>query len=600
MKKITLLIMASLMLSLSYSQTYLNEGFQAAVPPTGWIDVAGANADSGNLWAQSAVRSNTGGNAAVYDDFNADNDRWLISPAMDLSGATTPEFTYYDNVNFASFAAVQDVLYSTDYTGSGDPTLATWTSVNAVIGTEDTWVLNGPYALPLSATVYVAFHYNGNFAAEWYIDDVLVQEPVLCTAPSATSVLVDDCVGGTYTVDVTVDSLGDATTVSISNDGGVATTANVGLGTYSIGPFPVTTPVSIVLEHDQDSQCNVPLNTFNSSCAECPTLDAPSDGATGVAIDGTISWTAAATGAPATSWAIYFGTTTPAPFFGIVGDPTVTALTFVGDFGAALDFSTVYYWSIVPQVNGTDVGTCAEFSFTTEGPPGPPANDDVSSALSLTPTLAFNDGPLGGQTNVSATASEVADPSIPAPGCANYSGGDVWYSVVVPDDGNIILEADSDPTASGGDGGGAAYSGTPGAFVLIECDDDDGPGLYPQIIVSDPTLAGQTIYFRVFGYGGATLTSFRVAAHSTTLSNDEITSESNFSYFPNPVKNTLTLNAQNNIEDVRMYNMLGQEVMNAQPQAVDSDIDMSSLETGTYFVQVTIASITKTVRVVKQ
>jgi hypothetical protein len=46
--------------------------------------------------------------------------------------------------------------------------------------------------------------------------------------------------------------------------------------------------------------------------------------------------------------------------------------------------------------------------------------------------------------------------------------------------------------------------------------------------------------------------------------------------------------------------MLGQEVMNAQPQAVDSDIDMSSLETGTYFVQVTIASITKTVRVVKQ
>ena len=85
-----------------------------------------------------------------------------------------------------------------------------------------------------------------------------------------------------------------------------------------------------------------------------------------------------------------------------------------------------------------------------------------------------------------------------------------------------------------------------------------------------------------------------------SLSTDEFENQAAFTYYPNPVKNTLTLNAQNNIENVRRYNMLGQEVMNAQPQAVESDIDMSSLETGTCFVQVTIASITKTVRVVKQ
>ena len=86
----------------------------------------------------------------------------------------------------------------------------------------------------------------------------------------------------------------------------------------------------------------------------------------------------------------------------------------------------------------------------------------------------------------------------------------------------------------------------------------------------------------------------------SSLSVNQFDNSSAFTYYPNPVNNTLTLNAQNNIEDVRMYNMLGQEVMNAKPQAVDSDLDMSSLETGTYFVRVTIASITKTVRVVKQ
>ena len=116
---------------------------------------------------------------------------------------------------------------------------------------------------------------------------------------------------------------------------------------------------------------------------------------------------------------------------------------------------------------------------------------------------------------------------------------------------------------------------------------------------------GATYYIRVWSDGalppvsGSVEGTFNVTADAA-LSTDEFDNPAVFTLYPNPVKNTLTLNAQNNIEDVRMYNMLGQEVMNAQPQAVDSDIDMSSLETGTYFVQVTIASITKTVRVVKQ
>ncbi|MCB0398122.1 MAG: VCBS repeat-containing protein [Winogradskyella sp.] len=69
--------------------------------------------------------------------------------------------------------------------------------------------------------------------------------------------------------------------------------------------------------------------------------------------------------------------------------------------------------------------------------------------------------------------------------------------------------------------------------------------------------------------------------------------------YTNPVKNTLTLNAQNTIENVAMYNMLGQEVLRAAPNAVNSELDMSSLQDGTYFVKVTIANTTKTVRVVK-
>jgi hypothetical protein len=85
-----------------------------------------------------------------------------------------------------------------------------------------------------------------------------------------------------------------------------------------------------------------------------------------------------------------------------------------------------------------------------------------------------------------------------------------------------------------------------------------------------------------------------------SLSTSDFENEAAFKYYPNPVKNTLTLNAQNSIEQVTMYNMLGQEVLKVTPNAVDSELDMSNLQTGTYFVKVTIANTTETIRVIKQ
>ncbi|WP_299117262.1 GEVED domain-containing protein [uncultured Winogradskyella sp.] len=102
-----------------------------------------------------------------------------------------------------------------------------------------------------------------------------------------------------------------------------------------------------------------------------------------------------------------------------------------------------------------------------------------------------------------------------------------------------------------------------------------------------------------FGSGRGEVEDYKVTVDST-LSNPDLEDASAFTYFPNPVKNTLTLNAQNTIENVTMYNMLGQEVLRATPNNVDSELDMSSLQGGTYFVKVTIANITKTIRVIKQ
>jgi hypothetical protein len=73
-----------------------------------------------------------------------------------------------------------------------------------------------------------------------------------------------------------------------------------------------------------------------------------------------------------------------------------------------------------------------------------------------------------------------------------------------------------------------------------------------------------------------------------------------FEYFPNPVNDKLSLRAQSNIQGVSIYNILGQEVIREIPNAVSSDIDMSELNNGAYFVKVTINDKTETIKIIKK
>jgi len=296
-------------------------------------------------------------------------------------------------------------------------------------------------------------------------------------------------------------------------------------------------------------------------------------------------------------------------------------VTDAGDGNSVFDDGTTTYPVVVgtvvlgPYMTGASIDVdldntaddncdfaLGNFTFTCPLPP--PANDLCSGAIALTPGAVFTDNPITGQTNDGATDSG----EMPLPGCATYDptdasgrGGDVWYSVTVPSDGNLTIETDSDPTGAGGDGGMAVYTGTCGSLALFECSDDDGNGLYGQVIIEPADgLADETVYVRVWEFGGDAVINFQVSAFSATLDIEDADNQAAFTYYPNPVKNVLTLNAQNTIENVTIYNMLGQEVLRANPNSVDSDIDMSSLANGSYFVKVTIANVTKTIRVIKQ
>jgi hypothetical protein len=136
-----------------------------------------------------------------------------------------------------------------------------------------------------------------------------------------------------------------------------------------------------------------------------------------------------------------------------------------------------------------------------------PANDNPCSATALTVTGSCT---YATYTNAAATASA----GVPAPGCALYSGQDVWFSAVVPASGNLTINTNSGTMT---DSGMALYTGTCGSLTLLECDDDDSPNGAMSMITAGGLTPGSTVYIRMWDYGGGTGTfSICAVAGATT------------------------------------------------------------------------------------
>lgn len=69
--------------------------------------------------------------------------------------------------------------------------------------------------------------------------------------------------------------------------------------------------------------------------------------------------------------------------------------------------------------------------------------------------------------------------------------------------------------------------------------------------------------------------------------------------YPNPTSDFVTVSYNNDITNVAVINMLGQTLMTKNVNANTTQIDMTSLPTGNYFVKVTVEGAVKTIKIVK-
>ncbi len=240
-----------------------------------------------------------------------------------------------------------------------------------------------------------------------------------------------------------------------------------------------------------------------------------------------------------------------------------------------------------------DSGAYSTFKICVGTIPPPPANDNCAGAVSITAGAEFSTNDIV-VSNAGAGDSDADDPD-----CANYQGGDVWYSVVIPDSGSLTIETHYNDNSQLFDTGMAVYSGDCDTLSMIECDDDDSDDGNFSLIELTNRTPGEIIYIRLWEYGGDLLGTFRLSAYDASLSAESFTQDS-FRHYPNPVKDVLNLSYTSEITSVEVYNLLGQKMLSKTFNATETAIDMSALADGAYIVNVTAGDTVKTIKVIKK
>lgn len=150
-------------------------------------------------WSTATFSGNNFAKISNFSGGNSPSENWYITPAVDLTSATSPVFSFASSANFTG--ADIEVFTSVDFDGTSDPnTQGTWTALSPALSTGNNydWVNSGEVTVPnTSATTYFAFKYTGTASdgKTWQIDSVMVSEPgepftntVIGTPPSFVSV----------------------------------------------------------------------------------------------------------------------------------------------------------------------------------------------------------------------------------------------------------------------------------------------------------------------------------------------------------------------------------------------------------------------------
>ncbi len=288
-------------------------------------------------------------------------------------------------------------------------------------------------------------------------------------------------------------------------------------------------------------------------------------------ISASLSWE---TGCGHVSWDVYVG---PAGG-GLPANPTYTNVSSPFLVNGLTPFTEYEFYVRANCENNAQSDWSTPTLFTTL--PLAVPNDECINATPLIPGGTFEENAVI-STNVGATKSVGA----PNPTCAIFGfGGDVWFSAVVPADGNLTIETQADPGSPLQDTGLTVFSGDCAALTTLGCNDDIGTTSFSRLSLTGLT-PGSTIYARVWEYANDTYGTFQVSAWNTALSSTAFEAKQ-LSYFPNPATESVSVSYIHNIEKITLFSVLGQAIYQANFDANQIQFSVAQLAAGTYWMKV--------------
>lgn len=382
-------------------------------------------------------------------------------------------------------------------------------------------------------------------------------------------------VGGIIQVGYLTNPADQATFTSL---GSFTTTSTTAVDNFVLNNVTAPTGVTTLAFRHTGSPANSVLiddvvYELMSSCADPTAVTASGITSSGA----TVTWVAPAA-VPTLGYDVYYSSTSTAPtttstpqYVGV----TATSQNIPGTAG------TVFYVWVRSRCSATSQSSwVGPVTYTIPSPP--PANDNCSGAIALTPGATFAQNAITA-TTVAATLTTDATATT---ACQATRYADTWYSVVVPASGNITIETKSVTGSSVTDTVLGVYSGTCGALVSKGCDDDsstDGNFSMLSLTSANGITAGQTLLIGVWNYSSSNNGTFQVSAYDASLSTSEISqAKNNIKVYPNPFADVLNISDVANVKSVSVVDIAGRLVKTIDKP--NSSLQLGDLKSGMYIV----------------
>ena len=233
-------------------------------------------------------------------------------------------------------------------------------------------------------------------------------------------------------------------------------------------------------------------------------------------------------------------------------------------------------------------GATGNFTLEVSCTPIPPVNDLIANSIDLDEINACPD---------------YTDPAVPFPAATTEGGNPVdcningvngvWYNITVDNDGWLFAEIISPAGISVVNFYEAPNeNAVESDLVLVHYVDNQ---CAPDTSAMIPVVANTTYYLFVANSGG--ISDVHITCDLLGVNDNLI---EGFNFYPNPTNGELNLSADKAIENIAIFNVLGQKVFETTVGSTISQINISNLTTGAYFMKVTVDGQVGTYKILKQ